>query len=242
MPFGEATRADVHQYATGDLDGGLERHVENFAFLDCDPELRQRVGEEYFSARYLYKLFEGLRVQEGWARRAQVQLQVQQYASIYEACLHHLLFQHCRRTPEVRSLLASVTYGSWDVPRELTARMDAALMKAACDAGDEVVVRVKRPAVTDSSKVRFDRKVATAVGLGMVSRQLGDELVAFYTTRNMIHIHAELRKGKDWQWEVEFARDAYRRLQPFTEQLNAWRHRVPTACALQLDEEAESSV
>jgi len=83
MPFSNEVQRSVDEYARADLDGGLSDHVSFFSFLKGDAELQQRVGEEFFSARYIYKLMEGLRIEEDWAKRAQVQLQVQQYASIY---------------------------------------------------------------------------------------------------------------------------------------------------------------
>lgn len=109
MPFDLPVRDAVDGYARADLDGDLDQHIAKFDFLADDPDLQQRVGEEYFTARYLYKLWEGLRVDETWANRAQVQLQVQQYASIYEACIHHVLFNECADEPVVRGLLEQQT-------------------------------------------------------------------------------------------------------------------------------------
>ena len=74
---------------------------------------------------------------------------------------------------------------------------------------------------TQESKIRFDSKVAAAVTLGMISDGLGHEIAGYYTARNYIHIHAELRQ-EDFDWQIEFARDAYRRLRPFREEVSAW--------------------
>jgi hypothetical protein len=119
VAFDRETRDSVNSYARDDLDGDLNNHVEFFSFLAGDPDLMRRVGEEYFSARYLYKLWEGIRLGEDWARRAQVQ----QYASIYEACLHHLLFGRCAATPEVQALLKLRTLKEWNVAGPVRAKL-----------------------------------------------------------------------------------------------------------------------
>lgn len=221
VAFATDTRIAVDGYARGDLDGDLEEHVEFFSFLSDDPQLRQRVGEEYYSARYLYKLWEGLRLQEGWAQRAQVQLQVQQYASIYEACIHHLLFTCCADTDPVRSLLEQPTLRPWSVAQDLRDQ----LAQAPTDGGRRVVAAIESCHKVDEAQVRFEHKADTAANLGIIREALAAELKDFYSARNMIHIHAEIRKGADWTWELAFARDAYRRLHVFRDDVLAWENR-----------------
>src|SRR5579859_5598883 len=125
MPFDPAIASAVDGYARQDLDGDPSNHIEFFSFLTDDPELMRRLGEEYYSARYIYKLLEGLRIEDSWARRAQVQLQVQQYASIYEACIHHLLFVRCADRPEVKALLERPTLKPYSVNQGLRDKLAA---------------------------------------------------------------------------------------------------------------------
>jgi hypothetical protein len=219
VAFDRETRVSVDSYARDDLDGDLNNHVEFFSFLADDPGLMQRVGEEYFSARYLYKLWEGLRVGEDWARRAQVQLQVQQYASIYEACLHHLLFGQCVARPEVQALLKLRTLKEWNVAAPLRAK----LAEAPAPDSRAVVAAIESWITHDETKVRFEHKADAAVSLGIIDGGLAAELKDFYAARNMIHIHAEIRRGADWSWELQFARDAYRRLHVFKKQVLDWQ-------------------
>lgn len=213
----EDLRKNVDQYARDDLDGGLQAHVAFFDFLS-DPDLQQRVGEEYFTARYVYKLFEGLRVEENWARRAQVQLQVQQYASIYEACLHHLLFDRAAGSPEVGALLELQTLKHWSVSGPLRDRLDA----LPGTNGRKVVAAIESTIALGPTKVRFDSKARAAKQLGIIEDELCEQLIEFYTARNMIHIHAELKKGANWTWEIEFAKQSYWRLAAFAEQARRW--------------------
>jgi hypothetical protein len=95
---------EVDRYAQSDLPGDLIWHVGQFSFLTDDPRLQSRMGEEFFTARYLYKLLEGVHLEDQWAVSAQARLQVLQYASIYEACLHHVLFELSRHDPRVQQL------------------------------------------------------------------------------------------------------------------------------------------
>jgi hypothetical protein len=218
MPFDPVIAKAVDSYARQDLHGGLSEHVEFFSFLADDPELRWRLGEEYYSARYIYKLLEGLRIGENWARRAQVQLQVQQYASIYEACIHHLLFVRCADRPEVKALLERPTLREYSVNQKL--RDSLAAVKA--PQNRQVVAAVEAVLPLDETKVRFDSKARAACTIGIIDDDLTAELIEFYAARNMIHVHAELKRGADWSWEINFARQAYWRLHKFKDQVLAW--------------------
>jgi hypothetical protein len=219
MPLREPVRTEAVEYARQDLPGDLGWHVDYFDFIS-DTELRQRVGQEFYAARYLYKLWEGLRISESWATQAQVQLQVQQYASIYEALIHHLLFTEAADEPEVRRLFEYSALVERALPGHI---MEKIRSLNTADAGD-IVGAVQATKRTQESKIRFDSKVAAAVELGIIDRDLGNEIKGFYTARNYIHIHAELRQS-DLDWQVSFARDAYRRLQPFKIQVSGWLER-----------------
>ncbi|BBX15216.1 hypothetical protein CRI77_22390 [Mycolicibacterium duvalii] len=216
MPLPESTRAEVVNYALADLPGDLAWHVSYFDFIG-DADLRGRIGQEFYAARCLYKLWEGLRIDEQWARQAQVQLQVQQYASIYEASVHHLLFVEAANEPIVQRLNEYRTLVERPLPGHIMDRIRR------LDAGDanDIVGAVMATRRAQESKIRFDSKVAAAVELGMLDEALGEEVKGFYTARNYIHIHAEIRQT-DFDWQVSFARDAYRRLEPFKSQVSSW--------------------
>lgn len=51
------------------------------------------------------------------------------------------------------------------------------------------------------TQVRFDRKVRCARALGIVDEDLSGDLIAIYDARNAIHIHAEIRKGVEYELE-----------------------------------------
>ena len=216
MPLNEPARSQAIQYARNDLPGDVAWHVDYFDFIS-NAELRQRIGQEFYAARNLYKLWEGVRIDEDWAKQAQIQLQVQQYASIYEASIHHLLFEEAADTPEVQRLFEYEALVERQLPGHI---MDKIRGLKADDAGS-IVGAIRATRRTQESKIRFDSKVSAAVALGILEESLGKEIAGFYTARNYIHIHAELRQD-DFEWQVSFARDAYRRLQPFKDQASKW--------------------
>jgi hypothetical protein len=87
--------------------------------------------------------------------------------------------------------------------------------------GRRVVAAVEAEINISENKVRFDSKARAASYIGIIDEELTAELIDFYSTRNMIHIHAELRRG-DWSWEIDFARQAYWRLLKFKQQVTMW--------------------
>lgn len=216
MPLPESVRSQAVEYLRNDLPGDLAWHVKYFDFIG-DVELRDRLGQEFYAARCLYKLWEGLRIDEPWAIQSQVQLQVQQYASIYEASIHHLLFVEACNEPVVQGLSEYRALVKRELPRHIMDRIH----NLHADDAEDIVGAVTATRRTQESKIRFDSKVVAAVNLGIVSEALGREIAGYYTARNYIHIHAELRR-EDFDWQIAFARDAYRRLKPFKEQVSAW--------------------
>src|SRR5689334_25398059 len=88
MPFPDSLAQQVDLYARSDLQGNVDWHIGQFSFLADDAALQRRVGEEFFTARSIYKIPAGLHLDDQWAVAAQARLQVHQYASIDEPCLH----------------------------------------------------------------------------------------------------------------------------------------------------------
>ena len=68
MPLPDNLRNEIDDYARRDLPGDLQFHMEFFDFIsDCN--LRELIGQQFYTARYLYKLWEGLRLSERWSIR-----------------------------------------------------------------------------------------------------------------------------------------------------------------------------
>lgn len=135
------------------------------------------------------------------------------------ACIHHLLFTTCAACPEVQRLLRVNTLKEWSVPEGLQAQ----LVEATADAQGSAVAAFKTFVGVAPEKVRFEHKADAAVQLGIIDAELAVELKELYAARNMIHIHAELKKGADWDWEIGLAKRAYLRLEKFRDQVVSWQ-------------------
>ena len=80
----------------------------------------------------------------------------------------------------------------------------------------------------EEKQIRFDDKCITAKNIGLLHDfenskgqiiDLPSEIIEFYWYRNGIHLIAEQRKGI--QYELELSKRAYRRMQPFIEQIKS---------------------
>ncbi|HSS51578.1 MAG TPA: hypothetical protein VLX28_21750 [Thermoanaerobaculia bacterium] len=210
MSFDQGTKLAITTYIQAHLPGGAW-YEQYFDFVS-DADLAARLAEEFQAARAIYKIFRGLDAVDWW-QRAQVRIQVLQYASIYEAVIHHVLFDRLGTTDEVRRLVEFPRLVRISVPREMQAQLDRALNHD----GKVIIPTYQGTGRLDEPKVRFDEKVSCAVALDLIEQSLGDELIAIYEARNAIHLQAELRKNL--RYEIDLARTAYRRLAPFRSQI-----------------------
>lgn len=212
MPLDSQIQKQVIEYVTVHI-ADEQWHKDFFDFI-LDKELAERLAEEFQSARFIYKLLEGLAADE-WLLRAQVRIQVLLYASIYEAVLHQLLFTEFSMSPPVLSLLFQDRSTRIDIPQAKKIEFERLFNHASI----QWYPVYDKPKRVEEEKIRFDQKAEAAVALGLINRPLAADLIAIFSARNAIHIHAELRKGLEW--ELELAVRSYRRLQPFREQLVA---------------------
>jgi hypothetical protein len=144
-------------------------------------------------------------------------MQVLSYASIYEAVLHHFLFDVLSTEPRVLALTEFPTKKEISIPSASRAVLEKHLEHY----GNKIIPTYEAVGKTDVTKVRFDRKAECAHELGMIDGKLKDELIEFYEARNAIHIHAEIRKNLKYQ--LDLSKRSYRRLGPFKEQIINWQ-------------------
>ncbi|WP_217359543.1 hypothetical protein [Ruegeria arenilitoris] len=186
-------------------------HDKQFDYIS-DDELATRLSEEFMSARYIYKVLRALEA-GSWLRNAQVRVQVLMYASVYEAALHHVLFQELSDNPRVQQLTEYKTLKRISLPKHSM----QVLEKNLSHDGKDIIPSYQDVARTDITKVRFDAKARCAAELGIINSTLCDDLIEIYEARNAIHIHAEIKKSL--KYELKLAEKAYRRMKPFNEQL-----------------------
>ena len=205
MPFPEPIKTAINDYVEK-YTGDSKFYSEYFWFIS-DVELRTRLEEEFKSARYVYKLLEGLQAKE-WLLNAEVRIQILLYASIYEAVLHHVLLQDYADSDVVRSIT------TYEARKRIN--ISGAIKKKIIDtyspAGDVVVYQTELAAV-DERKIVFEDKAKAALDLGLIDQPIYDVIVKIYSLRNAIHLHAELRRNI--AYEIETAKDAYWHLQGF---------------------------
>lgn len=214
MAFNADVKQAVDEYTRSHLPPE-DWHLSYFSFID-DPHLALRLGEEFMSARIIYKLLEGIGADE-WLQRAQIRSQILSYASMYEATIHHILFVNLADRPEVFALTEFPMKKQISIPSQAL----EALKKHLEHDGKRIIPTYEGVGRTDESKVRFDRKAECACLLGIIEPWLRDELIEFYEARNSIHIHAEIKKSLSY--ELDLSKRAYMRLQPFKEQIVAWQ-------------------
>lgn len=212
MSFEPEIRAVVVNYANAHI-ANETWHKEFFSFVR-DETLAARLGEEFIATRFVYKVLEGLEA-DGWLLRAQIRNQILSYASIYEAVLHYILFDLLPDDPKVIALTQFRTRKRISIPSASQAQLERYLKHD----GKKIIPTVDAIGKTDKSKVRFDEKAKCAFALGFIDESLRDELIEFYEARNAIHIHAEIRKGLDYQ--IKLSQQAYRRMQKFKRQITA---------------------
>lgn len=212
MAFEQSVKNQISQYVGAHI-ADEDWHVAYFDFIG-EPRLAKRLGEEFISIRYVYKLLEGLEADE-WLLRAQIRMQVLSYASIYEAIIHHILFDVLTAQPQVVALTEFPTKKRISIPPASLALLEKHLEHD----GKKIIPTYEVIGRTDKSKVRFDKKAECAEALGLIEGWLKDELVEFYEARNAIHIHAEIRKSLDYQ--LDLSKRAYWRMQPLKDQLVA---------------------
>lgn len=210
MAFEKSVKDQIARYIEAHI-ADEAWHVSYFGFIG-EANLAKRLGEEFISTRYIYKLLEGLEADD-WLLRAQIRNQVLSYASIYEAVIHHILFDVLSTEPAVIGLTEFPTKKQISIP---PASM-ALLVKHLEHDGKTIIPTYEAIGRTDKSKVRFDKKAECATTLGLIYPWLKDEIIEFYEARNAIHIHAEIRKSLDYQ--LNLSKRAYKRMQPFKEQI-----------------------
>jgi hypothetical protein len=210
MAFDPEIKSAIDKYAAAHI-ASITWHLNFFSFIK-NQKLATRLGEEFYSARVLYKILTGLQAKD-WMLRAQIRNQIFSYASIYEAVVHHLLFDVLAGDPRVISLTEFPTKKLISIPK----KHDAVLQKYLSHDGKKVIPTFETTGHTDESKVRFDRKAECAFELGFIKKHLCADLIEIYEARNAIHIHAEIKKSLDYQ--IDLSKKAYRRLNPFKSQV-----------------------
>lgn len=205
MAFSKEIQENIYKYVNQHLPD--EYWFENYFDYISDTQLSKRLAEEFKAIRYIYKLLEGMQADD-YLKIAQVRIQIIYYASIYEAVIHHILFDVLNERQEVKDLYLTENYKRISVNKDLDNLEHD---------GKKIFTVFKDTFTRDINQIRFENKVDVSVQLGLIESTLGAELKTIYTLRNAIHLHAEIRKGINY--EIEMSLLAYRRMKIFREQI-----------------------
>ncbi|OOG85308.1 hypothetical protein B0E42_13970 [Pseudomonas sp. A25(2017)] len=209
MAFQKKTKQKIASYVEAHLPD--EEYYKNYFWFISDAALKIRLADEFKTARYIYKLLEGLQVKDELLV-AQCKIQILLYASIYEAVLHHILLQDYASTPEVINLTTYEHKKRINVSQVILGRIQTQYNPVGA-----ISVFENEKRSVDERKIVFEDKAETARQLGLIDLKIKGVICDVYSMRNAIHLHAEIRRGVTY--DLEAAQKAYWHLQGFTTQV-----------------------
>lgn len=221
MAFNNDLKDDINKYVESHLT--IDNYKELLSFID-DDYLKKEIEKELYSIRYIYKILEGLQVQNE-LQIMQAKIQILSYSSIYEAIIDYLLFKRLNDNEKVKNLLKKTTYKHISLPKK-------------CDEcknhdGKKILFMFKKEDRREHREVKFKEKLNVLFEIidfdiivnnekKITSKKLKNELETFYDYRNMIHVYKKLRDNKkDYkEYTLELSKLAFWRLKPFLEKIN----------------------
>lgn len=209
MAFKKKTKQEIASYVEAHLPD--EEYYKNYFWFISDAALKTRLADEFKTARYIYKLLEGLQVKNELLV-AQCKIQILLYASIYEAVLHHILLQDYSSTPEVTSLTTYEHKKRINVSQAILSKIQTQYNPIGA-----ISVFENEKRSVDERKIVFEEKAEAAKQLGLIDLKIKSAICEVYSMRNAIHLHAEIRRGITY--DLKAAQKAYWHLQGFTTQI-----------------------
>lgn len=206
MPLENQDITKVLDYCKRDLPQDYNFFLNTFDFIHIK-ELQEQLAQEFYAARYIYKLMEALNL-SGHELYAHVKFQIIQYASIYEAVICYLLWNKFDNHPE----LTNIEYHKEYRKVEALAKPTKVLY-----AEEECVLCVSKSVKTPPQSIKFDDKVDVAVKIGFLKQNYGEEIKMFYKIRNLVHIEKASKSAIEF--EIEQAKLSYRRMEPFIREI-----------------------
>ena len=219
MPLSNNVKDEIYNYCNNHLAD--ESWYENkFEFIE-DDDLRKRLIEEFKSIRFAYKLYEGLEAKNE-NLIFEVRYQILAYASIYEAVIHYVLYNYYQDT----SVFHRLQHHTVPTRMSFSEKQMTEVKKILSKQNEDILVYHYQERKKEETRVRFDDKCRAAEALGLINVftneqketiDLPAEIIEIYSYRNAIHLVAEQRKGI--KYELELSKKAYRRMQPFIDQI-----------------------
>lgn len=183
-----------------------------------DDELRERIIQEYYNARYVYKFFEGMSA-DGEMLKSESRLQVIMYANIYEAVIHHVLFSLYHNNPLVKELFFSNELIRWSVNDRMKHKLEECIIRTTDDKNIRIIPCKFGKTKKSDAEIKSCSKASCAKQLGLIDDAMCTLITEIYSLRNGIHLHAELRKRIDW--DLSKAKEAFWHIEGFIQQIKS---------------------
>jgi hypothetical protein len=203
MPIKTEIIGELTTYIDRDLPQGLIWYIEQFSFIE-DRKLKEYLANEFYTARYIYKLMEALNVK---ARdlNAHVKFQIIQYASIFESVICYLLWNKYKDHEAVQKIQYHLEYH----PVQALSKKSRIFF----DDEEVYICRLKKDVKTPEYSIKFDDKVNAAVEIGFLKSDLAEDIKQIYKLRN--NVHTSKAAKAQFTFELEQSKKAYLRMEPF---------------------------
>lgn len=221
MPFTNEIKKEIYKYCENHLAD--DAWYENQFDFILDEAMKKRLICEFKATRFAYKLYEGLEA-ENENLLFEVRNQIISYATIYEAVIHYVLYNYYQDTEQFHDMTHHTIPIKISIPEDKQKKLEQELLHD----NKEIATFYYGEKKKEEKQIRFDDKCITAKNIGLLHDfenskgqiiDLPSEIIEFYWYRNGIHLIAEQRKGI--QYELELSKRAYRRMQPFIEQIKS---------------------
>lgn len=206
MPLEQELREKIDTYCKKDLPGDLNWHIQQFDFID-NTVLKNKLGRAFYSARFIAKLMEALRVERDEIHPF-VKFQIIQYASIYEAVTTYLLWEKFGEHPEVISLQTHKAY------KPVSALGSFAKMTYN---EENLYTCLYKDSKTQKNSIPFKDRVDCAVRIGFIDATYSEDIKEIYALRNLAHIESEA--DSPLEMELEDSKKGYWRIKPFIDKI-----------------------
>lgn len=203
---------------------------KQFKFIKED-DLKERLVKEFKGIRFAYKFYACIGAKDE-NLLFEVRSQILSYASIYEFIIHYVLYTYYYDAPEFVEIRTNKKYfKNQSLKTDLLDQIAQHISRSEglSISSDKVAAGYYVEKDFPEENVRFDSKCKVAKKLGIIKDiinpntgeivDLSQDIIEVYKYRNCIHITAEKKRDVNFENELELSRKAYRRMQPFLEQV-----------------------
>ncbi len=204
MPLAPFVIRHISDYCHRDMGKYYQDYFDKFDFVE-DENLRQRLAQEFYVARYMAKLQEALNLPENsFELLGHLKFQIVQYAGIYEAVISYLLRNKFSTDPRVEKLGKKVEY------RRVNAFSNGMDMQFN---GEKVYTCKKCELKTDWEYINFEEKLKVAREIGFLNEDTSEVILATFKLRHSVHIEKAVKA--EILFEIEQAKMAYETIYTF---------------------------